>query len=177
MNRGILSCIFAFGMIVVAPAMAAATPEFAPAASPLAREILAREEVPLRIEITSDLQFNRLARVDVAGGEAQIDPGTGAASMRGGLINLGGAGMRGEALITGTPFRQVRVSLPASIRLYAAGGKQGGALLSPVQTDLPALPMLDANGELRFSFGGILQVEDGAAGNYRGRIAISVDYD
>jgi hypothetical protein len=49
--------------------------------------------------------------------------------------------------------------------------------LDDVKTDLPALPRLDAAGNLSFRFGGKLLVTGDADGQYRGDLPITVDYE
>jgi hypothetical protein len=53
----------------------------------------------------------------------------------------------------------------------------GRAELISFTTNLPARPVLDARGELEFTFGARLVVHSGKGGNLRGRIPISVDYN
>ena len=133
------------------------------------------EEPPLTIEIASGLVFSRLALSGDTGGSAAIDPLTGARSIVGGLVGLGGISVQGRGRITGAPGRSIRVDLPATVAMSTTGG--GNAELTDLVTDLPAFPVLDATGSLDFGFGGTLRLSGAASGKLRGRIAISVDYN
>ena len=132
-------------------------------------------ERPLTIEIWADLNFSKLAVTGRAGGSAELSPVTGEKRTTGELVDLGGIAVSGHGKITGVPLRAVRIDLPDTVAMSAADG--GEARLAQFTTDLPAHPVLDANGELEFSFGARLIVSGGRGGNYRGRIPISVDYN
>ncbi len=161
-------------MLAAAPAAAQSACQLCSA--PVAdRSAIEGADRPLEIEISTDLTFNRMARTGQTSGAASLDPRSGSSRMEGGLIDLGGMALRGEVVVRGTPWRTVRVSLPATVTLRSPSGAM--AHLDRLETDLSAAPTLDANGELRFNFGGDLRVEGHAAGNFRGRIPISVDYD
>jgi hypothetical protein len=135
----------------------------------------AREAMPLRIEIVSDLEFSRMARTGQEAGKAAIDPQTGSRRVEGGLVGLGGFTIKGRARITGEPLRAVRIELPPTVTMTTAGG--GRADLSDLVTDLPPFPVLDTSGRLEFSFGGALTVSEAGGGTFRARIPISVDYN
>lgn len=132
-------------------------------------------ERPLTIEIWADLNFSKLAVTGRTGGSAELSPATGEKRTSGELIDLGGVSVSGHGKITGVPLRAVRIDLPDTVEMTTADG--GDARLAQFTTDLPAHPVLNANGELEFSFGARLIVSDGRGGNYRGRIPISVDYN
>ena len=51
------------------------------------------------------------------------------------------------------------------------------AELEKLETNLPALARLDQAGRLVFAFGGKLRVRGDASGQFRGRIAITADYE
>lgn len=127
---------------------------------------------PLNIEIETALDFSRAAGTG-GGGSIAIDERTGTRRVAG-LADLGGMAIKGSVRLTGAPFARVRVSLPSTVRLLAADGSSAEAV--DLRTDLPADPVLDAAGELRFSFGGRLVVSGRAAGEFRGRIPIVADY-
>ena len=130
------------------------------------------EARPLRIEVETALDFSRAAGTG-NGGSIAIDERTGARRVAG-LADLGGFALKGSVRLTGEPFRHVRVSLPPTVRLVSPSGSNAEAV--DLRTDLPPDPMLDASGELRFSFGGRLVVSGSAAGEFRGRIPIVADY-
>jgi len=134
----------------------------------------ARAERPLEIEIESGLQFSRLALLGQADGAAEIDPQTGQKRVDAGMIDLGGLSYQGRARVTGTPLRPVRIELPQRVQLRSPDGAE--AELTGVVTDLPPVAMLDANGTLEFAFGARLTSQGARSGNFRGRIAIRVDY-
>lgn len=149
------------------------------AASPvthsLSDAIAGNKEIPLQIEITANLDFSRMALLGRNGGEVSIDPVSGARQISGSLTSLGGMALHGEGRLTGEPGRNVRVTLPARILLSAANGST--AELEKLETNLPAMARLDQTGRLVFAFGGKLRVRGDASGQFRGRIAITADYE
>ncbi len=64
--------------------------------------------------------------------------------------------------------------MPANVVLRSPDGAE--ARLSDFVTDLPAAPMLDANGELEFHFGARISSRGASTGDFRGRIHVIVDY-
>jgi Domain of unknown function (DUF4402) len=134
----------------------------------------AAERRPLRIEIDSVLDFSSIAIRHPGSGAVEIDSHTGARRVSGGLIGLGGPALRGTVRMTGEPFARVRVSLPAALELRALGGAT--ATISDIETTLSADPMIGANGELLFSFGGRMTVHSGESGEFQGRFPISAEY-
>jgi Domain of unknown function (DUF4402) len=134
-----------------------------------------QNEIPLNIEITANLDFSRLALLNRAGGEVELDPQSGQRRISGALTDLGGLSLHGEGRLTGAPGRLVRVQLPERIILSAPNGAT--AELAKLDTDLPAQARLGGDGRLTFSFGGRLRVTGNASGQFRGRIAITADYE
>jgi Domain of unknown function (DUF4402) len=132
------------------------------------------DDAPLRVEISAQLDFSRIA-TSTGGGSVTIDPQTGTRRLSGNLLDLGGMALSGEAVISGTPGRGVRVFVPSAIDLEGDSGRS--ARVVDVATDLGPAPRLGADGRLRFRFGGRLQVASDDDGNYRGRIPISVEYE
>ncbi|MEH6757127.1 MAG: DUF4402 domain-containing protein [Parasphingorhabdus sp.] len=132
-------------------------------------------EIPLNIQITANLDFSRLALLNRAGGEVELDPKTGQRRITGSLTDLGGLSLNGQGRLTGEPGRLVRVQLPERITLSAPNGST--ADLVKLDTDLPPQARLDRDGRLSFSFGGKLRVNGNANGQFRGRIAITADYE
>ena len=124
------------------------------------------------IEVETALDFSRAAGAG-AGGSISIDERTGTRRVTG-LTDLGGLAIKGSVRLIGEPFRHVRVSLPPTARLVSPDGSSAQA--EDLRTDLPADPMPDGSGELRFTFGGRLVVSGPAAGEFRGRIPIIADY-
>ena len=167
-----LAALVASLVLLVAPARG----EDAPACKLcLAAQASAEDQVPLRIEIEGGMEFSRLALSGKGDGSALLDPQSGAKRVDQGLIDLGGYAVTGRARVSGAPSRSVRIVLPPSVTMRTPDG--GTAELTDLATDLPAMPMLDANGALEFAFGGRLRVSGAAAGNFRGRIPIGVEYD
>ena len=132
----------------------------------------AAEARPLTIDIEAALDLGRAA-VRGGGGSIALDERSGARRVTG-LTDLGGFAIKGSVRLTGEPFRQVRVSLPSSVRLVAPDGSSAEAI--GLRTDLPPAPALDGAGTLVFSFGGQLTVTGDASGEFRGRIPIVADY-
>lgn len=139
-----------------------ATPE--PAAQPTA---------PLHIDIETSLDFSTAAHTQMGSGSVSVDPRTGARSFAG-LVGVGGPALRGTVTITGQPLARVAVQLPATIRLNSTLGAK--AEISRIETTLGPDPMIGPDGRLVFFFGGRLSVIDEAAGDFHGRVQISVDY-
>lgn len=127
---------------------------------------------PLNIDIEASLDLGRAAG-NGRGGTITVDERTGQRTVAG-LADLGGMAIKGTVRLTGQPFRHVRVSLPTSVRLVAPDGSSAEAI--DLRTNLSPDPALDANGELRFHFGGRLVVSGGNSGEFRGRIPITADY-
>jgi hypothetical protein len=128
---------------------------------------------PIKLELETSLDFDQLVLTGAAGGTVRL--GTdGSRTTSGAVGALSPRAMFGELLIRGEAGRSVRVSLPERIELFGSGG--GTLVIHKLTTDLPALPRLDSEGRLRLRFGGELSVSGGAEGDYRGDIAIAVDY-
>ena len=140
-----------------------------------AAETPEKNEKPLRLEIVTNLDFSRLALMDRTGGEVSIDPMSKQRRISGAIRDLGGLSLHGEGRLEGEPGRLVRVQLPQRITLSAPNGST--AELVKLDTDLPAQARLDRQGRLTFSFGGKLRVSGNASGRFRGRIAITAEYE
>lgn len=130
---------------------------------------------PLRIEIRSSLDFSRAAAAGNSGGSITIDPDNGARTVSGDVLDLGGAPFAGSAIITGEPGRAIRIEMPAAIRLGNATG--GSVEIINLRTNLSPAPRLDPYGRLEFAFGGNLLLKGNVAGQFRGRIPITAEYE
>jgi hypothetical protein len=132
-----------------------------------------RTEVPLRVEVETQLNMGRVA-VGAMGGEVEIDPVSGARRVRGDVVDLGGFALTGVVTVRGEPGAEVRVILPATVDLEGSHGRT--ARVTGLVTDLSAAPRLGADGRLIFRFGGRLQIAALDDGDYRGRIPVTVEY-
>tara|TARA_R110001606_G_scaffold8700_2_gene38259 strand:+ start:289 stop:834 length:546 start_codon:yes stop_codon:yes gene_type:complete len=141
----------------------------------LSKAVSGKPEIPLQIEITANLDFSRMALLSSSGGVVSIDPMSGNKQIRGSIANLGGMALHGEGRLTGEPGRSVRIYLPERIQLSAPNGST--AELERLETNLPTLARLDPSGRLIFAFGGQLRIRGDASGSFRGRIAITADYE
>jgi hypothetical protein len=132
-------------------------------------------EIPLNVEIRTQLDFSKAATASSNGGSISIDPNSGSRQVAGDIVDLGGSALAGSAVITGEPGRFIRVDLPLSIRM---SGSNGGAIeISNLRTNLPPNAKLDGFGRLEFSFGGDLSIKGSIAGTFRGRIPITAEYE
>ncbi len=132
-----------------------------------------RRDQPLRIEIITDLDFSRLV-AGRNGGSVQINPDGGGAAV-GGATQIGGYGFSGRVLVSGTPGRAVRISLPHEVVLSAQSGRV--ARVRDISANLPPVARLGPDGRLEFAFGGRLDLDGEADGDYRGRIDVTVSYE
>lgn len=133
-----------------------------------------QDRAPLDVEIDSGIVFNRLALAGHGQGQATIDPQTGQNQTQGNLVDLGGLSFQGHAKVTGEPYASVLVQMPSSVTLFSASGAK--VELRDFNTNLPSLPVLDANGMLEFNFGARLESREDQGGSFRGRIPIRVEY-
>jgi hypothetical protein len=132
-------------------------------------------EIPLQVEIRTQLDFSRATSGGKGGGRISIDPDSGTRQVAGNLVDLGGSALAGTAVVTGEPGRQIRIDLPLSIRMT---GSHGGAIeITNLRTNLPPGARLDAFGKLEFSFGGDVNVDGNSTGTFRGRIPITAEYE
>jgi Domain of unknown function (DUF4402) len=132
-------------------------------------------DIPLNVEIRTQLDFSRAATAGSGGGLIKVDPDSGAKQVDGELVDLGGSSLAGSAIVKGEPGRSIRVDMPLSIRMT---GSSGGTIeVTNLRTNLPPNAKLDAFGQLEFSFGGDLRVSGNVTGNFRGRIPITAEYE
>lgn len=170
MYRG-LSLSFLLGIAASSPQ---ALPAQAFGADPFASESDGKAR-PLRIEIRSSLDFSRATATGNSGGSIAIDPDSGARTVSGDVLDLGGAPFAGSAVVTGEPGRAVRIEMPATIRLSSATG--GSVEIVNLRTNLSPAPRLDNYGRLEFAFGGDLLLKGSVSGQFRGRIPITAEYE
>ena len=129
---------------------------------------------PLAVSIDATLDFSTAVHTNRGAGSITIDARTGRRQLIG-LISLGGPALVGTVTITGEPFARIVVDLPGSIMLNSNLGAV--ADVTQIRSDLPPHPMIGQDGRLVFTFGGRLTVRDEAAGDFRGRIPITADYE
>jgi uncharacterized protein DUF4402 len=129
-------------------------------------------DVELRIE--TSLNFDRLILTGAGNGAVTIRP-DGSSLAAGAVTDVGPRAMVGTVLVHGDPGRSVRVELPHRIELFSMVGS-GRMTVDDISSDLPAIPRLDAAGNLSFRFGGRLLVTGDADGQYRGDLPITVEY-
>jgi hypothetical protein len=131
------------------------------------------EKAPV-VDILSGLAFNRAAQNGKGDGKISVSTDGGSA-VNGGLIDLGGSAVAGTAVIHGAPGRYIRIELPDKVEMISTTG--GKIEISNLRTNLGISPQLDATGQLTFSFGGDLHVDGDMSGKFRGRIAITAQYE
>ncbi len=131
----------------------------------------------IALTVQSDIDFGRLVLVGDGVGRVVLDLETGSKLVFGGLDDLGGFAVKGQAVISGTPNRVIRIDMPAVVTLSDPAG--GEAEMRDIVTDLGSLPVLDTNGQLTFEFSGTLFTDTATAlgGTLRGRFPISVEYN
>ncbi len=132
-----------------------------------------KPKAPVRLEMETRLDFDRVVVAGVGEGRAELGP-DGARSISGSITAISARAMVGEVVIRGEPGRLVRVELPKRIELTGLAG--GSIKLESIRSDLPDMPRLDGNGRLSFRFGGSLRISGDVDGEYRGDVPIGVDY-
>ena len=137
-------------------------------------QAVAAREIPISIDITTQLDFSRAALSGTGGGAIEVDPDNGGKRVVG-LVDLGGPSLAGSAVVRGEPGRPVRIDMPSTISMTSSTG--GSIEISGLHTNLARTPQLDATGKLSFSFGGKLLVRGSVAGTFRGRIPITAQYE
>jgi hypothetical protein len=133
------------------------------------------QEIPIQVEIRTQLDFSRAATGGAQGGQISVDPNNGSRQVDGDIVDLGGSALAGSAIVRGQPGRTIRVEMPLSIRMTGSSG--GSIEVTNLRTNLPPNPKLDAFGQLEFSFGGDLRINGSVAGTFRGRIPITAEYE
>ena len=133
------------------------------------------DDVPLNVEIRTQLDFSRATSGGNGSGQISIDPSNGDRRVVGDVIDLGGSALAGSAILTGKPGSSVKVDMPRSIRMTSSSG--GAIEITNLRTNLPPQAKLDHFGKLEFSFGGDLIIKGSVAGTFRGRIPITAEYE
>jgi hypothetical protein len=128
---------------------------------------------PIRLEVRSRLDFDSLIFAGLGSGAVRLTA-EGQAQTSGPVSATGARIMPGSVAIRGEPGRAVRIDLPGTVRLY--GDKGGMLTIDSLSTDLPSSPVIGADGELNFRFGGNLKVDGDLDGAFRGDVDILVEY-
>ena len=126
----------------------------------------------VRLEIDTDLDFDRLIVGDQGGGDATLRPDGSAFAT--GSIDMGARARVATVIVHGQPGRALRIDVPRRIDLYSLEGSR--LTFDEVVTDAPDLPKLDLAGNLTFHIGGRLRFMGGEDGDYRGDLPITVEY-
>lgn len=168
-----LRVFLGFGLLFAAPASAGAQCLLCAQDGGASVAASRKSEVPLRVEIETQLDMGRVA-VGAMGGEVELDPVSGARRLRGDVVDLGGFALNGTVTVRGEPGAAVRVILPSTVELEGGHGRT--ARVTGLTTDLTAAPRLGPDGRLQFRFGGRLQIAGLDDGDYRGRIPVTVEY-
>lgn len=127
----------------------------------------------IALQIESGIDFDNIVLLGPGQGSATLLP-DGTVRVSGTIAAIGGRPMVGNARVRGEPGRMVRITMPRDIELRSLSG--GLLRLTDIVSDLPAAPRLDSRGILEFRFGGRLEVDGGLEGEFRGNLAINVDY-
>lgn len=129
--------------------------------------------MPVRLEVETSLDFDRVVLVANSGGTARIGA-DGSRTTSGAVAPLTGRAMVGRVVVQGEPNRAIRINLPKWIELQGWHGSR--LILAEVTTDLSSWPRLDGSGRLVFHFGGEVLVTRDAEGDYRGDVPITIEY-
>ena len=141
--------------------------------TPAANQDQATESDDIRLELETNLNFDRLILFGDGVGTAVIRP-DGSSAATGSIEALSPRAMVGTVVVHGQPNRLVRVDLPKRIDLFSITGAR--ISFDDVQSDLSSMPKLDAAGNLTFRFGGRITISGSAEGQFRGDLPITVEY-
>ena len=165
-----LIALAATGLAAPGPGVAQCRLCAAPTTAP---EASAAGTKPIRLEVRTALDFDRLILLGPGGGQAILRP-DGTRQSLGAIGGLSGRAVVAEVIIHGEPGRAIRVDLPKAIELY--GLKGGSVRIDSLVSDLPDFPALDGTGELKVRIGGELRVSGEVDGDFRGDVPVMVDY-
>ncbi len=126
----------------------------------------------IRLEIETNLDFDRLIVAASGVGDATLRPdGSGLAT---GSISMGPRARVATVIVHGEPGRLVRIDVPRRMDLFSIEGSR--LTFDQVETDAPDMPRLDSVGNLTFHVGGHVRFAGNEDGDFRGDLAITVDY-
>jgi hypothetical protein len=126
----------------------------------------------VRLEIETDLDFDRLIVGGAGGGDATLRPDGSTAQT--GSIDMGPRSRVATVIVHGQPGRILRIDVPRRIDLFSLEGSR--LTFDEVVTDAAALPKLDSAGNLTFHIGGRLRFGGSEDGDYRGDLPVTVEY-
>jgi Domain of unknown function (DUF4402) len=126
----------------------------------------------VRLEIDTNLDFDRLIVGGQGGGDATLRPD--GSNLATGSIDMGPRGRVATVIVHGQPGRALRIDVPRRIDLYSLEGSR--LTFDEVTTDANELPRLDSAGNLTFHIGGRLRFLGDEDGDYRGDLPITVEY-
>lgn len=162
------------GLLVVVAAWAAPAAAQCLLCAPVQAAAKKPPPTAIAIQIETGIDFSRLGLIARnRAGNATIDPATGQRTVTG-LLDLSGLPVEGTVTIRGAPNEIITVDMPPQVILTNSVG--GTVRLTAITTTLKKTVKLDQNGALSFTFGGRLEVDGSADGDFRGRIPITVDY-
>ena len=126
----------------------------------------------IRLEIETNLDFDRLIVAANGAGDATLRPdGSGLAT---GSISMGPRARVATVIVHGEPGRLLRIDVPRRMDLFSLEGSR--LTFDQVETDAPDMPRLDSVGNLTFHVGGRLRFAGNEDGDFRGDLAITVEY-
>ena len=126
----------------------------------------------IRLEIETNLDFDRLIVAANGAGDATLRPdGSGLAT---GSISMGPRARVASVIVHGEPGRLIRIDVPRRMDLFSLDGSR--LTFDQVETDAPAVPRLDSAGNLTFHVGGRLRFLGHEDGDFRGDLAVTVEY-
>jgi hypothetical protein len=126
----------------------------------------------VRLEIETDLDFDRLIVGSQNGGDATLR--TDGSTSATGSIDIGPRARVATVVVHGQPGRALRIDVPRRIDLFSLEGKR--LTFDEVVTDAADLPRLDSAGNLTFHLGGRLRFLGSEDGEYRGDLPVTVEY-
>lgn len=139
----------------------------------LAPEVWAK---PIKVMQRQDLDFGTVASSVSTGGTVVINASTGAKSVTGGVVDLGGAHGRAEFRVTGDKNTAYTITLPTSITINAATGP-GTATIDTFVSDPSSPAVLPNNGQQTVFVGATLTVgANQPPETYSGSFDIIVEY-
>jgi hypothetical protein len=126
----------------------------------------------VRLEIETDLDFDRLIVDGNGGGDATLR--TDGSTLATGSVEVGPRTKVATVIVHGEPGRTLRIDIPRRIDLFSLEGSR--LIFDEVMTDAADLPRLDSAGNFTFHIGGRLRFGGNEDGDYRGDLAINVEY-